>query len=228
MEFLRRWYAEERKKIKEMSRKQCLEYIWTYYHLWIIGIMSFLIFIVWVTVHTLTNVRGYWIYAVFSNTRAQVGTGSEMWKDFVEYSGYDLREKNVEFIDASYFDYTKDAAYGNVYYEAFVALSDVGTLDIITMEADSISALGQSGRLLDLHSESCAAIAEKYADRLIYYYPPKDYEETEPVAVGIDISDSSLVTRYDVYDKSCAVAIGAHSENLEAVGMFLDFVLDEG
>lgn len=224
---LKNWYATEREKLAVMSRKSRIRYIWTYYHLWIIGILSLLIFIIWFTIHTLTGVKGYWLYAVFSNTRAQVGTGSEMWKDFVAYSGYDTKEHNVEFIASSYFDYTKDAAYGNVYYESFVALSDVGTLDVITMEADSISALGQSGRLLDLHSDSCADLAKKYEDRLIYYYPPEDAEYNEPIAVGFDISDSKLVTEYGLYEESCGIAIGAYSQNIEAIKVFLDFVLDD-
>jgi hypothetical protein len=132
-----------------------------------------------------------------------------------------------EFIASSYFDYTKDAAYGNVYYEAFVALSDVGTLDVITMEADSIAALGQSGRLIDLQSEPCADIAKKYEDRLIYYYPPDDAEDDSPVAVGIDVSDSRLVTEYGLYQDSCGIAVGAHSQNIAAVEAFLDFILED-
>jgi hypothetical protein len=226
-ELLKQWYSIEREKLAVMSRRKRVQYIWTYYHLWIIGIVSLIVFIIWLIIHTLTGVRGYWFYAVFSNTRAQVGTGSEMWKDFVDYSGYDIKEKNVEFIASSYFDYTKEAAYGNVYYEAFVALSDVGTLDVITMEADSIAALGQSGRLIDLQSEPCADIAKKYEDRLIYYYPPDDAEDDSPVAVGIDVSDSRLVTEYGLYQDSCGIAVGAHSQNIAAVEAFLDFILED-
>ena len=117
---------------------------------------------------------------------------------------------------------------GNAYYNAFVTLSDVGELDAITMEAASLAALGQSGRLFDLNDEKCAALKAKYSDRFVYYTPTDENgAQLEPIPVGIDISDSLLVTKYRLYADSCALGVGAHSENIKEVGDFLNFVLGE-
>ncbi len=82
-----------------------------------------------------------------------------------------LTQKKVVFDCATYFDYTKNQAKGNAYYNAFIALTDAGELDAITMEPESLAALGQSGRLLDLNDPRCHELLEKYADRVIYYTP---------------------------------------------------------
>lgn len=221
--------AEEKKKIKEMSFKEAVEYIWMYFKIPIIAFVAVIGIGTFLIVRLATNIPDYWLYLTFANTAADAGTGSSLWTDFTEHTGYDLTEKKVEFNAVSYFDYLKNQAKGNAYYNAFVTLADVGDLDAITMEKDSLAALGQSGRLFDLNDEKCAALKEKYESRFVYYEPPEDDKEhSGPIPVGIDISDSALVTKYHLYADSCAIGIGAHSDNLKEVEDFISFVLGEG
>jgi hypothetical protein len=42
--------------------------------------------------------------------------------------------------------------------------------------------------------------------------------------VGIDISDSILMTRYHLYADGCALGIGAQSSNIDAVEKFLEYI----
>ena len=128
----------------------------------------------------------------------------------------------MEFDSASYFDYTKNQARGNRYYEAFAALADAGVLDAITMEPESLAALGQSGRLLDLNAPICDSIRDRYSNRLIWYQPP----EGKPIPVGIDVSDSILMTRYHLYSGGCALGVAVESRNIEQVERFLAFILE--
>ena len=136
-----------------------------------------------------------------------------------------LTQKKVVFDCATYFDYTKNQAKGNAYYNAFIALTDAGELDAITMEPESLAALGQSGRLLDLNDPRCHELLEKYADRVIYYTPADGQEEGGSIPVGIDLSDSILITEYHVYEDGCALGIGAQSENIPQIEDFIEFVL---
>lgn len=219
-------WAEERAKIKALPFKEKIQYIWMYFKipiiiaLFVIGFGTFLI------VRIATNIPDNWLTVTFANTTARAGTGSEIWKDFTEYAGYDLKQKKVEFNAESYFDYLQNQARGNAYYNAFVSLADAGEIDAITMSKDSLAALGQSGRLFDLNDEACASLKEKYADRFIYYTPVNDEEHTAPIPVGIDVSDSLLVTKYKVYSGDCALGVGAHSENIKEVEDFLRFILE--
>lgn len=229
MSWLKGYLSTEKEKLSRLHGREKGEYIWQYYKLWIIGAVV----LVWAAgffcYRFLFTPNDNWFFAVFTNTYAEVGNGSELWNGFVEYSGYDTREKNVEFNNASYFDYTQNGGFGNTYYEAFVAYADSGTLDAVTMEKDQLVALGASGRLKDLNREECAALREKYGDRLVYTQPYDEDYSTQPVPVGIDVSDSILMTRYQIYSgDSCVLGIGAESSHLEAVETFLDYIFEEG
>jgi hypothetical protein len=162
---------------------------------------------------------------IFANTYADAGDHSELWEDYVGYAGFDLTEKAVHFDAASYFDYLKGVT-GNSYFEGFVAYADSGTLDAIVMGRDSLAALGQTGRLLDLNSPECASIREKYVDRFLYAVPLDEEYSTEEIPVCIDISDSRLVREYGIYSEPCALGIGALSDNVESVELFLDFLFE--
>lgn len=222
-------WSEEKEKLKRLPFKEKIRYIWTYFWIPIVAILFVLIFGTFLIVRISTNIPDNWLMVTFANTTAQAGTGSQLWEDFTEHTGYDLKQKKVEFNAESYFDYLKDQAKGNAYYNAFVTLADVGELDAITMESASLAALGQSGRLFDLNDERCADLKVKYADRFVYYTPTDENgKELDPIPVGIDISDSLLVTKYHLYVDSCALGVGAHSENIKEVGDFLSFVLGEG
>lgn len=225
-ELLRAWYLEERKKLKALSGRKKVQYIWHYYWLYICGIIGAIALIIFVITHLLKGSPEYRLYAGFANTRANAGNNSRIWKDFVEYAHFDPNEKEIEFNNALYFDYLKNQARGNTYYNSFITLADTGTMDLITMPVEQLIALAQSGRLLDWNLERCDALREKYAERLVYYDPPEDAELKGPVPVGIDVSDSLLMKKYKFYPEAdgCALGITALSSRLDAVGVFIDFI----
>ena len=61
----------------------------------------------------------------------------------------------------------------------------------------------------------------------MYCIPYDEEYSTEPVPVGIDLSDSSLVTKYHIYEDDCVLGISAYTQRLDAVEQFLAFVLEE-
>ena len=226
-ELLKKWASEERLKIAGISGNRAkASYIWEYYKLWIIGLVFFVWFACFAVTHYLTAHPDYRCYMLFTNTYAEIGTDSKLWHDYVRYADIDTDEEYVEFNAQSYFDYLKGVT-GNTYFEAFVTYADGGILDGFVTGTESLRALGKSGRLLDLNSEECASIKEKYGDRFIYSEPFDEEYPDEEVPVGIDISDSKLVKEYKAYVDPISLGIGAKSENIDAVEMFLDFILEE-
>lgn len=221
-ERIRNRLREDSITLQRLTWKKRIEFIWMYYYLWIIGFVLLLSLTVFLTVRIATNIEGYWLYGMFANTMADAGTGSPLWEDFAEYAHLDLKEKKLEFSAEAYFDYLKNQARGNNYYHAFVALTDGGILDFVTMEPPSLAALAESGRLFDLRLEPCRNIYERYRDRLVYFHGMEG-----EVPVGIDLSDSLLVTKYGLYPESCALGVCAHTENMEIIARFLQFVLRE-
>lgn len=223
----REWLDEERGKLSRMTFSAGIRYIWQYYWIFIVGFIGLIWLIVYAVTHFLSGTPEYRIYAVFANSTAVSRSFSQMQEDFSVFGGFDPDEKRIEFSGNMYFDYNRNQARGNEYYESFVALTDSGTLDLITMFPEQLAPLGQSGRLLDWDLERCAELREKYADRLIWYQPPEGEEDTEPVPVGIDISDSLLVSKYGIYPERAALGIGAGTTRLDAIEKFLEFIFDE-
>jgi hypothetical protein len=224
------WLKEEIKsewnKVGGLKGRSKLHYIWDYYHLLIIVVVCLVALGSYLYVHIRNTLSDHWFYITFVNTRQDVGTGSQLWDGYMERTNYDLSEKLVEFNDESYFDYTNNYAKGNDYYEVFVAYVDSGTLDAVTMQTDALVLLGESGRLLDLNAEECASIREKYGQRFLYCQPYDTEYSEDLVPVAIDISDSILETEYHLYGEDCALAIGAYSQNVEAVEAFLDYIFE--
>ena len=221
------WLAEERAKTQDMSLSKRLSYIWDYYKIYITVIVCVLTIGVYVGVKANTVLSDHWFYIGFTGTTQALDDDSDLYDGYVSYSGYDLTQKLVEFDNRLYFDYAQNKGRGNRYYEIFCAYVDSATLDACTMSVESMESLGASGRLLDLNSETCASIREKYGDRFIYCTPIDEEYSQDPVPIGIDISDSILMTDYQIYEGSCALGIGANSKNIEAVEKFLDYLYEE-
>ncbi len=209
-----------------MPPKKRVKYIWDYYKIQILLILFFLVFGIWFIWRSATAIRENWISVVFPNAMTEVGNGSELWEEYVRYTGYDLKEKNILFDGRLYFDPTTQSGMNNSYYESFVAMIETGQVDVVTMTRPEIEALGKSGRLIDLSSDPCKELYEKYRDRLVYSIPYDTEYSTDPVPVGIDVSDSILMTRYHIYEKSCVLSIGSYSRNIEEAGRFLDWILE--
>ena len=214
-----------RKEVSQLQGTAKLQYVWDYYKLWIIGIVCVVAFVIYFIVARAMTPNDNWFYITIANTQADADNNSRIWKDFVEYSGYDTREKNVYFNTNCYFDPFSEKV--NQYYTYFVAYVDAGTLDLITMEKDDLQKLGERGRLLDLSRPEAAEIMAKYEDRLIYATPIDEEYSKDPVPIGIDLSDSAMVNKYHIYGDSCAVGVSANCPHMDAVLKFLSFVLED-
>ena len=227
-EKIKTWFAGEKEKLRNKTPRQKADYILRYYWLWILVIIVVIYFGTFTIYRMNFAPKNNWLYGIFANTMGSGGNHSQLWYDFEDYAGYDLKEKNLEFVDSSWFDPSKTGGTFNSYYQSFVALAEAGTLDFVTMGEEGLTELGRSGRLLDLNMDKCNSIREKYGDRFVTCLPLDEEYSKEEVPVGIDLSDSLLVTKYHLYDDSCVIGIGANSKNLEQVERFLDFVLGSG
>lgn len=226
MSRLKSWFQDEKKKVLSLPKEKRFSYIWTYYGFWIVAIVLAAAFAVWFVWHSTHALRENWICVAFPNASADAGEHSQIWEDYLADQDFDLTEKNLLFQDGLYFDPKTQGGTNNSYYQSFVAMVETGQLDAVCMERGDIEALGKSGRLLDLSSDSGRDIYEKYEDRLVYSIPYDTDYSTSQVPVGVDVSDSLLVTGYGLYEGSCVLSVGAYSKNIDAVEQFLDWILE--
>lgn len=226
MDRIRQALSAELAKLKALGPRAGAAYIWQYYRLWIIGIVFLAGFGGFLLARFLTTPATVSFYLTLANTRQDAGNGSALWNGYVSYAALDLREGQVVFNSDAYFDYARDQGRGNTYYSLFTGLVDAGVLDAVTMGPEALEALGATGRLLDLNRDGCEALRQAYADRLLYAQPLNaEYSET-PVPIGIDVSDSILVTKYHLYTDGCALGLGANTGRIEAVEAFLDYIFE--
>lgn len=220
----RRHFETEREAMKGMTLREKAAYIWEYDWYWIVGAAALFAFLIFFIYRMFFTVKENWLYITFANTTAETGEGSDLWKDFEAYAGYDLSKANLMLSGGSYFDPTTTAGTMNSYYEAFVATEEAGTLDAVTLPKAQLQALGSSGRLLDLTSDKAEGLADLYAERLVTCVPNDQESNGDEVTVGIDVSDSLLVTKYGLYSGDCVLGVGAKAGHIDAVKTFLDFI----
>lgn len=218
-------FEREKKKLQSLSGRQKLLYIWDYYRLWIIGGAALLLIAAYLISSAVHANRENRIYVMFVNTFGELGQDSSFWQGYVDFCGVDTGQENVVFDAQNYFDMSKQNVTGNHYFEKAVVLADSGTMDAIVMERDNLTHLGESGRLIDLRDDRTAFLAERYAERLITVSVADEDGVLRDIPVGIDISDSRLVTNRAYED--CALGIPAQAQHLQAVGEFLEYVLME-
>lgn len=223
---MKKWLKQEKTKLHGMTVSQKMHYIWDYYKLWIIGIAALVVFSGYIVTNYRNANRDNHIYIAFVNTMAELGEGSDFWEGYVDFSGVDVKEETVTFDTENYFDMTKNSVTGNHYYEKVVVLIDSKTADALVMETKNLVALGQSGRLIDLNNEKTKPLMERYSDRLITADVEDEDGNTRKVAVGIDISDSRLVTRDRAYEE-CALGISETIEDVQSVEEFLAYLIGE-
>lgn len=223
---LKDYFRQEQQKLQGYSFKDKVKYILDYYWLWILGVFVAVLFLGNLLWHGLMTPKENEFYIMYANTRENVGNHSPLWEDFARYADYDLNEKNMEFNANCYFDPSSSGGAVNSYYQSFVTFIDTGTLDAVTMEMEDLIAVGRGGRLLDLESDRCVSLMEKYKDRLVYTVPYDESYGKDKIPVGIDISDSILMTEYHLYPETCVLGIGAHTQHIDAVEMFLEYILE--
>jgi len=221
MRTLPEWYRDEREKLRGYGPRDRLKYIWQYYRLWIIGIGFVLCFAAYAMWNYFTVPGDIHFYAIFSNTYARLGQGSDFYNGFVEAAGYDLSTGVVE-IDCANYCKPSGHATGNTYYEKLISMLDGKVDDIWVAEAEDVIAIGETGRLMDLNTND--ALKEKYSARFVYCTPLDENYSDQPVPIGIDLSGTALVGEYSAYPGGAVLGVNAYTQRPDQVVVFLDYL----
>lgn len=222
---LKLWFQSERAKLHPLSPTQRAEYIWDYYKIWILSILAIVAFVGTTLGQRYGSSRDPWFSVCLVNVGQDLGEGSPLYEGFAQYAGYDLDEKDLIFQTDLYCQPSSGNNVGNVYYEMLVSLLDAGSVDAVVMGTADLTALGESGRLLDLSSQATADIYETYGTQFVYCQAAHpDTGEMTAIPVGVDLSQTVLA---EWYGGDCALGISAQAPHLDQVITFLSY-LHEG
>lgn len=228
MNRLRRLYLSEKEKLKGYPLPKKLSYIAEYYWLHILLVTGGIAFAIYFVYHAFFTVKENWFYITFVNSMQDAGEDSELRRDFIDYAGYDLSEKNVLFNSACYFDAARKGGTNNSYYQSFIATIEAGALDAAVMERENFEAVAASGRFQDLSAEEASELFAPYEDLFVYILPYDETYSKSEVPAGIDLSESPLVKEYGLYEGSCVLGLSAYSQHPEEVIRFLEYLGLEG
>ena len=115
---------------------------------------------------------------------------------------------------------------GNQYYQMLIAYMDSGTMDLLVMDPDGLSAIGASGRLMDLRDPRLSGILEGFSDRVIRVIPSESENGSDPVPVGIDLAGSRLVGPGKPYPFGAVLGVNALAAHPDQALIFLNFLFD--
>lgn len=217
------YWTEEKKKMRKMTKRQAVSYIWTYYRLWILGLVVVGGLVIYFGGIFLNPAPDAVLNLTFVNFYDDVSEESAFTSDFIDTLARRPEEGSVVFDANSFFDLAKATDYKNSYFQKAVAGLEAKTTDGIICQYDNLMGIAQGGRLLDLRDERVASIYEKYSDRLVFY----ETEDGIQVPVGIDLTDSSMWDKVEGYTDNCYLGISFQGTHLVKVEEFLDYMLEE-
>ena len=215
------WIKQELKKIKEMPIKKATGYIWDYYKIPLISIgvlLGLTCYFISIFLRPVQETAGA---VAFINFYENVTEDSVFYTEFMkEYKEKMPKESMLVFDNHYFFNLEKEADYKNSYYQKLIAYLEAGTVDVVICEEENLMGIAKSGRFLDLSDERIVEIYKQYQERIVYLFL-----EGEKIPIGIDISDSSVLTGLNGYQKKCYLAISSNVLHLEFVESFLQYLL---
>ena len=239
---------EQTDKFKDMTGKQKLDYIWTYYKWWIIGALAIIYIIVSVFKTVVRNSTPVYLSAVFLNsTLGDNASFCTLSDEFIEKYGVDSSAYDISMDYSIYLDdnYGNQASYaGQV---KVISMYSAETIDILCGPEKILSGaadVGGYGNLSEILPEGMLdkIIAKGYEP---YYYTEKirdasadpddedAYTEGETYIGGIYIDnckklvgDDSSCVYSDLGDERWVVAIAWNTTNLDHAIEFLEFITE--
>ncbi len=219
---LREKLRTEKKKIQGMTREKAAGYIWTYYKIPIVGVMTVIFLIIYFVHAFLNRPEDTLLHVTFVNCYEDISEDSDFYKNFLEFA--DFEESGEVYFDSNiFFNLEKESDYANTYFQKTVAYLEAGTTDAVVCQESNLKGLAQGGRVLSLRDERVEKIYEKYKDRIVEYTT----KEGETVPVGINISDSPLLKGTKSYQDGCYLCVSAYidePDRIDNVETFLDYL----
>lgn len=244
---------DQKKKLKNMTRKEKFSYFWDYYK--VHTIVTLLVVIVGgIFIHDAVTAKGYAFSSILLNSYGS-GSQEEFQQDFAEYAAIDLDTYEC-FIDiTSTLSYETMSQMDLAISQKITALSQTEGLDILISDSDPFNNFAKGMLFLDLREELSE---EEYARYEPYFYyvdaaeldneeltydesgmpvvvdNHKDHSDpssmTDPIPVGIYLVNSEKLKQWDCYTAAGEPPILGFvysSPNKSAAHLFLQYLTEE-
>ncbi|PNV62542.1 hypothetical protein C0033_08245 [Clostridium sp. chh4-2] len=214
---------EEREKLRNMTLKDKIWYIWEYYKFFIIGVVCAVGIIISVGTTMYNNRFDTALYCVVINNRtSEAGNQNQVLEELKDYLNLsDVREivyDSSMFI--SYGDNTNELGYATM--AKISALVASRELDIMIADTDSIDNYAKLGGMTNLEEILPADLYEKVKDRI--YYTMNEEGVSQPCAVSLE--DTKFAADMNLVMEPPLIALFSNSEHTENCIALLHYIFD--
>ena len=213
----------DREILQTLERKDQLLFIWDYYKIPIVAVVSALVLLVMV-IASWAGKKDVAMYAVFVNSDVSVvETNSQMLEELLAAGGVDMDGKTI--------DITADLTLGTDYSEetdgqtiqVLAALFGISGLDVFAADQETFDRYVVQDAFVDL---SLFVERELYEQEgcIPYWYANGDGQE---ILGGIVLKTGSALHEAGYYHSDVVIGVAANAQNLEEAVAFVDQLLKE-
>lgn len=221
------YFKNESAKLKQLSFKKKIEYIWEYYKLWILSITISLIFIISIVITiTKNSSENSILYAAFLNTTLSSEENTSLDEDFIKYIGLTDTSKYLTLDLTMNIDRESNDLYSMNSNQKLVALIATTEIDVIISDEDNFLSLVSNGGYHDLEKILPTDMLEKYSSSLYYTSSQEDNKEHP---YGIYLQDSTVLKNDSIYPENVVPVFGipANITDTKTAVLFLEFLLNK-
>lgn len=213
----------ERSKLKQLTFRKKLEYIWDYYKPLMAGILAVIIVIaVIVQIAINSQITTELSVGLFNSMdyKKEIDTLSE---DFAAHAGLDGKKQEVIFDSSYQMDLDANDSMTVGIQSKVIAVVSAGTMDVMLMPEDIYEHYLDAGMYMDLKQVLSAEEYKKYQSLFIM---DKNGEDTEEKAYGLCLERSKKLSDIFPYDK-VVLCVAVNTKNENNTQKFVQYLLSE-
>lgn len=222
-ETLKQESQKEREKLKNMSARDRVWYIWEYYkvHIFLLFVLIFIIYLIGNIFYNKTFTNQLY-YVVINNTNIPGTSFEELNQEFKDYMNYG--KKDTITADGSMLikhgDIASELDYGNMAkISAIVAISD---LDIMICDQVNMDHYNQLDAFQNLEQVLPDDLWQKVKNTAYY----AKNSENQEIACAIDLNYTKFPQKTGVQIEPCYLGIVSNTQHIDTIIAWLQFVLD--
>lgn len=213
--------ADRNTKFEDLSLKQKVEHIWEYYKPVIFGIVAAIAVIVYIIVKIVTPEPDIIMNAVLINANTMEAPEEDTFVRYLQEYGYDTETETISVNASMYLDRENASQSSAASFQALVAMTMVGEIDLLLGDNTAIDMLGSGSGLMELEDILPPETLEKYKDRL---YTVEDAETGALYVCGIQLPEGNPLQQDGYYGDYVLAAIpytATHPDIAKEVLMYL-------
>lgn len=217
-------FQGEMAKLKEMTFKEKISYLWEYYHTHAIIAVVILVLVIGIP-YSILHQKEY----CFSGTMLNIST-TDLSEDmsyldsYLEYANIDSNEYEFSMRSSMYLSGNEAEDYNTTML--LVTLVAASELDFILCDEEQMEYLARSGYTADLETALSPAIYEKYKDKMFFTTIDSDEDAKENRPAAIEVTDSHITQGLSIITEKYYIVFIVNAKHPEQFDTFLDYLFE--